>query len=117
VRIALEIALKTEYTLSLGRPALGRPDSVPNQPSIERKGKTMNRSLLIAALVAVGLTACGEKPAPAPAPKATPAPAPAPAAAPAPAPAPAAAPAEEKKDEMKKDEMKKDEMKKDEMKK
>jgi hypothetical protein len=116
VRIALEIALKTEYTLPLGRPAFGRPDSVPNQPSIERKGKTMNRSLLIAALVTIGLTACGQKPAPAPAPQA--APAPAPAAAPAPAPAPAAAPAEEmKKDEMKKDEMKKDEMKKDEMKK
>src|SRR3972149_3126207 len=55
------------------------------------KEKKMNRSLLIAALLAVGLTACGEKPAPAPAPKATPAPAPA--AAPAPAPAPAAAPA------------------------
>ncbi len=44
----------------------------------------MNRSLLIAALLTVGLVACGEKPAPAPAPT----PAPAPAAAPAPAPAP-----------------------------
>ena len=28
----------------------------------------MNRSFLIAAMLAVGLTACGEKPAPAPAP-------------------------------------------------
>jgi hypothetical protein len=86
---------------------IARPDAVPVpfQPSV--KGKTMNRSLLIAALLAVGLTACGEKPAPAPA---TPAPAPAPAAAPAPAPAPdaakdAAAPAAP--DAMKKDEMKK----------
>jgi hypothetical protein len=58
----------------------------------------MNRSLLIAALVAVGLAACGEKPAPAPAPAPNAAPAPAPAAAPAPAPAP---------DAMKTDEMKK----------
>ena len=58
----------------------------------------MNRSLLIAALVAVGLAACGEKPAPAPAPAPKAAPAPAPAAAPAPAPAP---------DAMKTDEMKK----------
>jgi len=53
----------------------------------------MNRSLLVAAFVAVVLTACGEKPAPpAPpppvkeAPKVTPAPAEAPAPAPAPAP-------------------------------
>ena len=60
----------------------------------------MNRSLLIAALVAVGLAACGEKPAPAPAPAPKAAPAPAPAAAPAPAPAPAP-------DAMKTDEMKK----------
>jgi hypothetical protein len=77
------------------------------------KGKAMNRSLLIAALVAVGLTACGQKPAPAPAPQATPAPA----AAPAPAPVPdatkaepgkdAAAPAAAPADEMKKDETKK----------
>ena len=50
----------------------------------------MNRSFLIAALLAVGLTACGEKPAPAPK---QPAPAPAPAATPAPAPAPAPTPA------------------------
>lgn len=52
----------------------------------------MNRSLLIAALVAVGLTACGkkeEKPAPPPAPAPT---APAPAPTPAPTPAPAATP-------------------------
>lgn len=49
----------------------------------------MNRSFLIAALLAVGLTACGEKPAPAPK---QPAPAPAPATTPAPAPAPAPAP-------------------------
>ncbi|HEV8517848.1 MAG TPA: hypothetical protein VGQ54_04690 [Burkholderiales bacterium] len=53
----------------------------------------MNHSLLVAAFVAVGLTACGEKPAPpAPpppvkeAPKVTPAPSEAPAPAPAPAP-------------------------------
>ncbi len=45
----------------------------------------MNRSILIAALLALGLTACGEKPAKAPV---VPAPAPAPAATPAPAPAP-----------------------------
>ncbi len=39
----------------------------------------MKRTLLLAVLVAAGLTACGDKPAPAPAPKATtPAPAPAP---------------------------------------
>lgn len=49
----------------------------------------MNRTFLIAALLAVGLTACGEKPAPAPK---QPAPAPAPAATPAPPPAPAPAP-------------------------
>jgi hypothetical protein len=64
---------------------------MPNLLTIYRihsqvKGKTMNRSFLIAALLAVGLTACGEKPAPAPK---QPAPAPAPAATPAPAPAPA----------------------------
>src|SRR5262245_32031952 len=58
-------------------------------------------SLLIAALLALGLSACGEEPKPAPkaapAPKAEPAPAPAPAAAPASAPAaePASAPAAE----------------------
>jgi len=44
----------------------------------------MNRSFLLAAVLALGLTACGEKPAPAPAPKTA---APAPAATPAPAPA------------------------------
>ena len=44
----------------------------------------MKRSLLIAALLAVGVSACGKKPE-------APAPAPAPAAAPAPAPAPAPA--------------------------
>jgi hypothetical protein len=57
----------------------------------------MNRSLLVAAFVAVGLTACGEKPAPAPAPTPAPTPpakqapkiTPAPADTPAPAPAPA----------------------------
>ena len=68
----------------------------------------MKRSLIIASLLALALSACGEKPAekkpaaapaPAPAPQVT---APAPAA-PAPAPAPAA--------EMKKDEMKKEEKK------
>ena len=61
----------------------------------------MNRSLLVAAFVAVGLTACGEKPAPAPAPappamqapKITPAPADTPAPAPAPAPSSGMAPA------------------------
>jgi hypothetical protein len=68
---------------------------MPNLLTIYRiysqvKGKTMNRSFLIAALLAVGLTACGEKPAPAPK---QPAPAPAPAATPAPAPAPTPAPA------------------------
>ena len=54
----------------------------------------MNRSLLIAAMLAVGLTACGEKPAPAPVQAPAPAPAavPAPAATPAPAPAPAPTP-------------------------
>lgn len=62
------------------------PDNALFQPS--DKGKTMNRSLLIAALLAVGLAACGEKPAPAPAPAPS---TPAPAAAPAPAPAPAPA--------------------------
>ena len=64
----------------------------------------MNRSLLVAAFVAVGLTACGEKPAPpAPAPKVTPAPSAAPA--PAPAPAPDAMKSEPPKDSemMKKD--------------
>jgi hypothetical protein len=68
---------------------------MPNLLTIYRiysqvKGKTMSRSFLIAALLAVGLTACGEKPAPAPK---QPAPAPAPAATPAPAPAPAPTPA------------------------
>jgi len=62
---------------------------MPNLLTIYRiysqvKGKTMNRSFLIAALLAVGLTACGENPAPAPK---QPAPAPAPAPAPTPAPA------------------------------
>jgi hypothetical protein len=47
---------------------------------LRRKDIIMNRNLVIAALLAVGLTACGEKPAPAPAP------APAPVVAPAPAP-------------------------------
>lgn len=64
----------------------------------------MNRSLLVAAFVAVGLTACGEKPAPpAPAPKVTPAPSAAPA--PTPAPAPDAMKSEPPKDSemMKKD--------------
>ncbi len=68
-------------------------------------------TLLIAALAAIGLAACGEepKPAPKPAPKVeAPAPAPAPApevkpdtTAPAAAPAPAAPAPEEKKDEKK----------------
>lgn len=64
----------------------------------------MNHSLLVAAFVAVGLTACGEKPAPpAPpppvkeAPKVTPAPSEAPPA-PAPAPAPDAMKSEPPKD-------------------
>ncbi len=49
----------------------------------------MNRSILIAAFLALGLTACGEKPGKAPvAPAPAPAVAPAPAATPAPAPAP-----------------------------
>ena len=56
----------------------------------------MNKSLLLAALVAsVAVAACGKKeapPAPAPAPAAAPAPAPAAAAAPAPAPKPATPP-------------------------
>jgi hypothetical protein len=60
------------------------------------KGKKMNRSLLVAAFVAVGLTACGEKPAPPapppPAPKITPAPSAAPAPAPVPAPSSGMAP-------------------------
>jgi hypothetical protein len=47
---------------------------------------TMKHSLLVAAMVAVALSACAKKQEPAPAP--------APAAAPAPAPAPAAAPAQ-----------------------
>ena len=53
----------------------------------------MTRSLLISAILALGLTACGQKPAPAPQAPATPAPAatPAPEAAPAAAPAPEAA--------------------------
>ena len=64
----------------------------------------MNKSILVAALLAVALTACGEKEEPA---AAAPAPAPAPAAAPAPEAKPAeqagmagmeaAKPAEEKK--------------------
>jgi hypothetical protein len=98
------------YNFYLAGRLHGWPDDVPYQPSV--KGKTMNRSLLIAALVAVGLAACGEKPAPAPAPAPKAAPAPAPAAAPAPTPAPAgeaakgaAAPAAP--DAMKKDETKK----------
>ncbi len=66
----------------------------------------MNRSFLIAALLAVGLTACGEKPAPAPK---QPAPAPAPAATPAPAPAPA--PASGPADTMKSDAPKADDTK------
>ena len=64
----------------------GWPKSVKSIETIIRKGKIMNRSFLLAALLALGLTACGEKPAPAPAPKTA---APAPAATPAPAPAPA----------------------------
>ena len=66
----------------------------------------MNRSLLVGALVAVGLTACGEKPAPAPAPtppvkqapKITPAPSDTPAPAAAPAPSSGMAPDAMKKD-------------------
>jgi hypothetical protein len=67
------------------------------------KGKNMNRSLLIAALLTVGLAACGEKPAPAPK---QPAPAPAPAATPAPPPAPAPAPEAMKSDAPKADDTK-----------
>jgi hypothetical protein len=66
----------------------------------------MRRSLLIAGLLVLGLTACGKKEQPAPAT----APAPAPAMAPAPAPAPAAdaaKPAEPAKAEEKKTEEKK----------
>jgi len=48
----------------------------------------MTRALLISAILALGLTACGQKPAPAPQAPATPAPA----ATPAPEAAPAAAP-------------------------
>jgi hypothetical protein len=64
----------------------------------------MRRSLLIAALLVLGLTACGKKEQPAPA--TTPAPAAAPAPAPAPA-AEAAKPAEPAKAEEKKTEEKK----------
>lgn len=74
----------------------------------------MNRSLLIAALVAVGLTACGEKPAPAPAPQSAPPPVKAPEAAP-PVTVPDAPKAEPGKDAAAPaapDAMKKDEMKK-----
>jgi hypothetical protein len=46
--------------------------------------KNMKRSLLLASVLALALTACGEKPAPAPKPAAAPAPAPAPAPAEAP---------------------------------
>ncbi|MEK7231812.1 MAG: hypothetical protein AAB115_07285 [Pseudomonadota bacterium] len=103
-----------KYNPSRAGQLTGRPVNLRANP-LSVKGRKMNRSLLIAALLAVGLTACGEKPAPAPAPKA--APAPAPAAAPAPAPVPeapkaepakdAAAPAAAPADAMKKDEMKK----------
>ena len=67
----------------------------------------MTRALLISAILALGLTACGQKPAPAPQAPATPAPEAAPAAAPAPeaakdAPADAAKGGEMAKDAMKK---------------
>ena len=66
----------------------------------------MNRSLLVAAFVAVGLTACGEKPAPpAPPPPVKEAPKVTPAPSEAPAPAPDAMKSEPPKDSemMKKD--------------
>jgi len=77
-----------------------------SDPSV--RNRTMNKSLILAAAVALALTACGQQkpaepaksaapaaapaPAPAPAPMAAPAPAAAPMAAPAPAAAPAAEP-------------------------
>ncbi len=71
----------------------------------------MTRALLISAILALGLTACGQKPAAAPQAPATPAPAATPAPEPAPAPAPEAAkdaPADAAKGgEMAKDAMKK----------
>jgi hypothetical protein len=75
-------------------------------------GKSMTRTLIVAALLAVGLMACGkeeQKPPPAaPAPAPAPAPSPAPPADVKPAPAPAPAPgAAEKKPEEKKMEEKK----------
>jgi hypothetical protein len=85
----------------LDEPAAHSSLSILNYPHL-REQKVMNNSkLLIAALVALGLSACGEeqKPAPkapTPAPKAeAPAPAPAPAPAAAPASAPAAEPAKD----------------------
>ena len=69
----------------------------------------MTRALLISAILALGLTACGQKPAPAPQAPATPAPAATPAPDPAPAPEAAKdAPADAAKGgEMAKDAMKK----------
>jgi hypothetical protein len=65
--------------------------------------KPMKRTLLVAALLAVGLTACGKKEEPKTAPAPTPAPAPAPAPPPETKPAPPPAPgADVKKEEEKK---------------
>jgi hypothetical protein len=64
-----------------------RDPRLPPEPIHLRKLLIMNKSLVLAALVATfALAACGKK-------EEAPAPAPAPAAAPAPAPAPAMAPA------------------------
>lgn len=97
----LEIECESEYNFIRGRRLVWTTGwyrcSVFN---LYFKGKKMNRSLLVAAFVAVGLTACGEKPVPAPAPappakqapKVTPAPADTPAPAPTPAPSSGMAP-------------------------
>jgi hypothetical protein len=61
----------------LAGPHIGRPDKASCRVRYiyhSVKGKTMNRSFLIAALLAVGLTACGEKPATPPAQPAVPPP-------------------------------------------
>ena len=81
------------YDFALAGVQTGRRSSGPVSASIPNidKGTQMKQSLLVAALVALSVAACGKQEAPAPAP------APAPAVAPAPAPAAPAAPAADQK--------------------
>src|SRR3990172_1835500 len=59
--VTLEIMSEMQYNSACACQLTGRPVNLRANP-LSVKGRKMNRSLLIAALLAVGLTACGGKP-------------------------------------------------------